>query len=198
MVNVKKLQAQLKEQRKLRWFLTATSAFGLGVSAALLVVHAPHNLFAQVVGAWPPVAVFLIIEIVARVKATNRWLAIGRVAASLVVSGGGVYFSYFSQVDLIHSFGYDLPKSYVFPVLIDGFMIVSLLSMIEVTRKIRQIRDDLDAADAPAARPAVLDADYIAREQKALAYRQAHAATQGGNLFVAPHVEAPVAQRSAA
>ena len=163
---VRKLHREIKIWRRLRWFLTLMSLLGLGVSGALLVVHAPDNIWAQVIGAWPPVAVFGIIEILARVPITSKVMGVGRIIASLSVAGAGLYLSYFQQIDLMEDVGYDQSKAWAFPWTIDGFMIVSTLSMVEVARRIRALLERIDAIEDPepvlvAVAPAVVAATPV-------------------------------------
>ncbi len=172
---VRKLHKEIKTWRKLRVFLTLASMLGLGVSGTLLVVHAPENIWAQVVGVWPPIAVFLIIEILSRVPVNGKLMATGRVLASLSVAGAGLYLSYGQQIDLMEALGYDAKQAIAFPWTIDGFMIVSTLSMVEVARRIRTLTGRVDLIEDP-------EVDHVAVTPAVIAVAPMAAANDGQDV----------------
>lgn len=168
------MQQELENYLRLRRFVVAVVGIGISVSVTLNVMHAPNNVGAKLVGGFPPIAVFLCIELISRIPATSRWLAAGRIFGSLVVAGIGGAVSYTQQMAFVRHLGFSGWHAVLFPACIDGVMMVATLSLVEVARKIRSLNAEIAAAANPT-RARVL-ADQF-EDEKTLAYRKA-AATQ--------------------
>jgi hypothetical protein len=115
---------------------------------------------------------FICVEFIARIPATSRWLAGGRISATVVVAGIAFSISWQQQVNFMASVGYSGWTVYAYPVMIDGVMLVAVLSLVEVTRKVRSVRSALaDLTDEPV-RVRQLSAEEMAAEQAGRKYRE--------------------------
>lgn len=148
---MQKQQRQLRSLTRLRWFIMFVTFACVGVSAALNLLHAPQFWVAQAVSTIPPVGAWGVIELIARIPASNRWLALGRIAGSVVVGGVAAWVSYTSQISYLQAIGFAADHAYMMPAVVDGTMLVTTLSLVEVVRRRRQLIDQIDdAADAAA------------------------------------------------
>lgn len=146
-----KAQKQLKRTRNMRSIILAVTVFCISVSVTLNVLHAPASLWARVVAGLPPVAAFFVIELVARIPTSSKALSFGRVLGSLVVGGVAGSISYVQQIDYVRSLGYHGWIAMAFPAVIDGTMLVTTLSLVEVVRTLRTLEDAEDEAQTPMA-----------------------------------------------
>lgn len=169
-----------KEKLELRYYkrmwivVTVATVIGLGLTVTLNVMHAPPTLGARLVGGTPPLFVLLCLELISRIPATSRLLSGARVFASIVVVGLSFAISYEQQREFVQSLGFEGWIAYAFPVIIDGAMVVSTLSLVEVTRKVRLLRPMVEAqADPAPARPVVVTPEIIKAEQAGQAFREA-------------------------
>ncbi len=163
----------LSELKRLRLLVLVVVCMGIGSSVALNVMHAPHNLGARFVAAVPPLAVFVVIELISRIPSSSKLLSAGRVLASLVVSGVGGSVSYVQQMAYVRQLGYSGWIAVVFPACIDGVMVVATLSLVEVVRKIRQVKEAQSATPTTAAQ--IRAAADQHEDARTLAYRKAAA-----------------------
>jgi hypothetical protein len=171
-----------KEKLELRYYkrmwivVTVATVIGLGLTVTLNVMHAPPTLGARLVGGTPPLFVLLCLELISRIPATSRLLSGARIFASVVVVGLSFGISYEQQREFVQGLGFGGWIAYAFPVIIDGAMVVSTLSLVEVTRKVRELRPLVMAQEgSPATSPVVVDPDLIERESRARGYREAAA-----------------------
>lgn len=194
-----KIQNALSEFRRLWLFVTVVTWLLVAVTVTLNVMHAPGGIVAHSIGGSAPVFLFLCVEFIARIPGTSFWLSFGRVAASIVVAGICFGISWQQQVNFMISVGFTGWTVYAYPVMIDGVMMVAVLSLVEVTRKVRALRamqaDLLDAA-VPATRP--VSPAETAAEQAGREYREslarARAEADRGTLTRKPFELTPAAE----
>ena len=165
--------SELKHYRRLWVFVTVVTLMLVSITVTLNVMHAPPTWGARLIGGTPPVFVFFCIELVSRIPATSRLLSAGRVAASIVVSGLSFAISYQQQMEFIHAIGFNGWVAYVYPVIIDGVMVVATLSLVEVTRKVRELRSLLEASAPGVGRLRVADPTFHLENEATKAYREA-------------------------
>jgi hypothetical protein len=166
----------------------------------LNVMHAPANLGAQIVGGTPPLFVLICLELVSRIPSTHWSVSIGRVAATVVVVGLAGWVSYGQQRAFILDLGFEADHARLYPIIIDGAMAVCALSLVEVSRKVRQLRPLVMAQADPApvqqvpVTPAVIKAEMDGqrfREAAAVLARESKVAALNGKPVEVPaHVEA--------
>jgi hypothetical protein len=163
----------LKRLRRLRWLVFLVVVLGIGSSVAMNVLHAPENPAARFVSALPPIAVFGALELMTRIPSSSRGMSAVRISGATIVALIAAAISYAQQAAAILDLGFPGWEAQLWPVLIDGFMIVASVSLVEVVRKIREVEAPGPAAAVPSQRGAVGDEP---EEPKALEYRQAVAA----------------------
>jgi len=139
------------------------------------VMHAPPTLGARIVGGTPPVFVLFCLELISRIPATSRLRSGFRVAASIVVTGLSFAVSYEQQREFVVELGFDGWVAYVFPVIIDGAMVVSTLSLVEVAVKVRQLRTEAATDGQPVVAPAVVTPAVLDAERAGQRFREAAA-----------------------
>jgi hypothetical protein len=162
----------LKQLRRLRWLVLVTVLAGIAASITMNVLHAPPNLAARFVATIPPLAVFGALELIARIPSSSPWLTRARVAGAASVAAGAAAISYAQQRAAVHELGFPMWEATIWPAIIDGFMVVASVSLVEVVRKIR----DLTSPALPAtslARQRVLADQH--ETPGTLAYREAAA-----------------------
>jgi hypothetical protein len=163
----------LKQLRRLRWLVLVTVLLGIGASIAMNVLHAPSNPAARLVAAGPPLAVFFALELIARIPSSSKGLTWFRIAGAVVVALGAATISYAQQRAAVRGLGFADWESFIWPLIIDGLMVVASVSLVEVVRKIRQL-DGTGSAPSSPARLRVVGDEFESEE--ALAYRAAVAA----------------------
>lgn len=158
--------AQLKQYRR-KWVgVSIVVLMGLALSGMLNVLHAPKQggVVAMVIGGWPPVAVFLCIELVSRIPATSRLLAWLGTVPAVAVTLMAFYVSFEHQLSYIRGLGFEGSTALILPLTIDGVMMVATVKLYEVSTSVRRMRvkiaDAVTAAEvdampkpAPAAQP---------------------------------------------
>ena len=163
--------SELKHYRRLWVFVTVVTVLLVGITVTLNVMHAPPTWGARLIGGTPPVFVFFCIELVSRIPATSKALSFGRIAASILVSGLSFAISYQQQMEFIHSLGFVGWIAYAYPVIIDGVMVVATLSLVEVTRKVRDLRIEMEKVAKPGV-VRVADPTYHLENEATRAYRE--------------------------
>ncbi len=168
-----KLQMELRESRQMWLFVMVVDLVLVGAAVTLNVMHAPGGNVAHAIGGSAPVFLFLCVHLIAKVPATSRLLSLGRITPTVAVAGICFGISWQQQVNFMLSVGYEGWTVYAYPIMIDGAMLVTTLSLVEVTRKLRSLRiarAELAEVQAPA-RP--VTARDLADEERAAEYRRA-------------------------
>lgn len=171
--------------RVMRWVVALATVAGIASSVVMNVIHAPNHGPARFVAGLPPIAVWACIEFITRIPSSAAGLTRLRIGGASVVTTGAVVLSYWQQFKAVESLGFPTWQAAIWPIIIDGTMVVTSVSLLEVVRKIRQIEGG-DQATAPAV-AAVITARDLDRERAALAYRAAAATmgqAQAGSLVV--------------
>jgi hypothetical protein len=131
----------VKIKRRLLGVLWAAAA----VSVAANVLSAELTLIGRGVAAWPPVALLLVVEVLARAPlpaGRTRWVSVG--GAGLVASVAAVAsFSHMHAVAI--KAGESALVAVLFPLSVDGLAVVVSVALVEVNRRA--------AAPAPAPVP---------------------------------------------
>lgn len=131
----------LTQLKRLRWIVTVATLLGIGSSVMVNVFHAPDNPLARFIAGAPPLAVWGCLELITRIPGASRGLTGLRVTGAAVVALGACAISYFQQFRAVQSLGFPTWQAMIWPVIIDGMMIVTSVSLLEVVRKIRQVTD---------------------------------------------------------
>lgn len=127
--------------KRLRVYVLAVVLAGIAASVLMNVWHAPDNPIARFVAGLPPLAVFGCLELIVRIPSSSRWLSAARILGAVIVAGGAAFLSFAQQRAAVESIGFPVWQSWMWPWIIDGTMIVASVSLVEVTRKLRQVED---------------------------------------------------------
>lgn len=164
----------LPQLKRLRLIVLLAVVLGISGSVTLNVLHAPHNITAQIISGVPPVALAFSMELISRIPSSNRWLSLGRIIASLAIGGVGGSISYIAQMDTVRHYGIEGWQSDVWPIIIDGLLIVILLSLVELVRKIHSFT-------GPTGRPITVTKEDREFEKQAASFRAAQAGLHAAN-----------------
>lgn len=117
------------------------SGIALSVAANVLhsVTHQPAGtpqwriVAGAVLSASAPLFLFGCVEFIVHIPIASRWLTWTRLIATVIVGGFAAWVSYWHMVDVAQLLGETGPAPYLYPVVIDGFMVVATVSMIALT-----------------------------------------------------------------
>lgn len=158
----------LKQLRRLRWLVLVTVLAGIAASVVMNVLHAPANLPARFVATIPPLAVFGALELISRIPSSSQWLTRARVFGAALVAAGAAAISYAQQRAAVHELGFPMWEAMIWPAIIDGFMVVASVSLVEVVRKIRELTTPPGSTSSVAKQRAMAD---LHEAPATLAYR---------------------------
>ncbi|HTE67054.1 MAG TPA: DUF2637 domain-containing protein [Candidatus Binatia bacterium] len=159
----------LKQLRRLRWAVLVVVLCGIAVSVAVNVLHAPDNSTARLIAGVPPLAVYGALELVVRIPSSSRWLSALRISGATIVALGAATISYAQQRAAVRELGFAMWEAMIWPVIIDGIMVVASVSLVEVVRKMRQLTAEEIEAVTPAAK--LRAAADVHESPEVLAYR---------------------------
>jgi hypothetical protein len=147
--------AEVTHLRRLRWAVRSVLTLGVAASIAANVLHARPNLISQIIAAWPPLALLLTVELISRVPAHRRSLAVLRLLATAAIAGIAAWVSYWHMAGVAARYGEtDAAASYLLPVSVDGLVVVASISLVEIAGRIRTSSTDPDLADTRTEKPA--------------------------------------------
>jgi hypothetical protein len=140
--HAKQLAARdLAQLRRFQWAVRAALGLGVAASVCANVLHAQHNVIAQTIAAWPPLALMLTVELISRVPVYRRTLAAARILATISIAGIAAYVSYFHMAAVVSRYGEHQPNPYLLPISVDGLIVVASVSLVELAGRVRAIRD---------------------------------------------------------
>jgi hypothetical protein len=138
---------ELAQLRRLRWAVRAVLTLGVAASIAANVLHARPNLISQIIAAWPPVALLLTVELISRVPAHRRSLAVLRLLAAATIAGIAAWVSYWHMAGVAIRYGETgAAAAYLLPVSVDGLVVVASISLVEIAGRIRMVTAEPVAA----------------------------------------------------
>ncbi|WP_344133044.1 DUF2637 domain-containing protein [Luedemannella flava] len=140
---VRVAERELAQLRRFQWAVRATLALGVAASVCANVLHAQHNVIAQIIAAWPPLALMLSVELISRIPVHRRALAALRIFATAVIAGIAAYVSYFHMAAVVLRYGEQQPNPYLLPISVDGLILVASVSLVELAGRVRAIREEL-------------------------------------------------------
>jgi len=162
----------LSQLNRMRWVVLVVVLIGIAASIAMNILHAPDSLAARLVSAGPPIAVFAAIELIARIPSSGRWTTAARIAGAAVIACAAAAISYAQQRAAVAGLGFALWEATIWPLIIDGLMIVASVSLVEVVRLIRNRTNGVVVVDGSplpvvkAAQPSLVE-----ESAEVLAYR---------------------------
>lgn len=161
---MKRKQAKLKELTHLRLWISLAVAVGALLSIVLQILHAPKagGWVAMVVGGFPPASVVLCIELMTRIRVFRKLPAGVRILATTAVAGMAGVVSYTQQYQFIVHLGFEGRTATMFPLIIDGTMLVATISLVEVSGQVRALLDEIAELETAADEAAEMNAAQAA------------------------------------
>ncbi len=126
------------QQARLRWAVRGVLALGIAVSVAANVLHADPDPISQIIAAWPPLALAVAIEIIARVPVHHSLWARARVSTAGIIALISAYVSYWHMAGVIVRYGESPDVAYLLPFSVDGLIIVASVSLFELNNHQRK------------------------------------------------------------
>lgn len=189
MTEAKRLALHESKLRRNRKFAQGVMWLGIVISVLANIAHARSHPISQAIAAWPPIALFLTVELISRIPVHRRSLAAVRILATLALSLIAAWVSYWHMVGVSQRYGETGATPYLLPLSADGMIVVASIGLVELAGRIaatRERREQVEAEQRAAEqerehelRLAALAAEREAAEQELAAIRaQAQAATQ--------------------
>jgi hypothetical protein len=125
---------------------------GVAASVAANVLHARHEIVAQVISAWPPLALLLTVELTSRIPMHKPFLAGIRVVATGTIAGIAAWVSYWHMQGVAVNYGESESSAYLLPISVDGLIVVASVSLVELAGRIRLLEERKN--NPPVAAPA--------------------------------------------
>jgi hypothetical protein len=178
-----KEKLELRYYRRMWWLVSVITVAGLGLTMALNVMHAPDTLAGHLIGGFPPVAVLGCLELISRIPQTSRLFSVVRIVSTIGVTVAAFWISYGQQRAYILDQGFEADHARIYPLIIDGAMVVAALSLVEVSRKVRELRAvELGTVPTLAAPPVRVTPADVEREIAGRRFREAaaRAASESG------------------
>jgi hypothetical protein len=130
--------------RRIRWAVRGTLILGVAASVAANVLHARDNPISQAIAAWPPLALLITVEVVARVPIIRHWLGMVRVLGVTVIAGIAAWVSYWHMAGVAQRYGEATGAAHLLPLSVDGLIVVASVCLVELGG-----RDRTPAAQEP-------------------------------------------------
>jgi hypothetical protein len=134
---------------RLRWGVRATLALGVAASVVANVLHALPNPISQTIAAWPPLALLLTVELIARVPVTSRLLAAARLVATTAIAGIAAWVSYWHMAGVASRYGETGASAYLLPLSVDGLIVVASICLVELSGQVPDNRPDNHPVNDP-------------------------------------------------
>lgn len=139
----------LRSLRQLRWAVRAVLLLGVAASVAANVLHAHPNLISQLIAAWPPLALLLTVELISRIPAHRRALAVARLIAACIIAGIAAWVSYWHMAGVAARYGETgHAAATLLPASVDGLVIVASISLMEIAGRINRLPRALTVTDS--------------------------------------------------
>lgn len=122
--------------RRIRWAVRVALTVGVAASVAANVLHANPDPIAQAIAAWPPLALLLTVELVARVPVHRRSLSLVRVLATTVIASIAAWVSYWHMAGVATRYGETGASAYLLPISVDGLIVVASICLVELSGRI--------------------------------------------------------------
>jgi Protein of unknown function (DUF2637) len=122
---------------RVRWGARAV----LGVAAVATIagnaLHARGGYVSLLIAAWPPCALLLALELLARVPVRTRTGTAVRTLATVAISGVAAWVSYWHMVAVTARYGETGVAPYLYPLSVDGLVVVATACLFDLTARIR-------------------------------------------------------------
>ncbi len=122
---------------RVQWAVRAVLALGILATVSGNVLHANGDLVSRIISAWPPAALLITIELIARVPVHRPAITAVRRAVTAVIAGIAAWVSYWHMVAVASQHGETPSASHLIPVSVDGLVIVASVCLVELAGRIR-------------------------------------------------------------
>jgi hypothetical protein len=116
----------------IRWAVRGTLILGVAASITANVLHARDNPISQTIAGWPPLALLITVEVVARVPIIRRWLGLVRVCGVAVIAGIAAWVSYWHMAGVALRYGEATGAAHLLPLSVDGLIVVASVCLVEL------------------------------------------------------------------
>jgi hypothetical protein len=144
-----------------QWAVRAVLVLGVAASTAANILHAQDNPVARAIAAWPPLALLLTVEIIARIPVRRRGLAVARLAATAAIAGIAAWVSYWHMAGVAARYGETGASPYLLPLSVDGLIVVASICLVELSGQAPDNGPDT-RTDSPAKDAATTDNPQVA------------------------------------
>lgn len=167
----------LRDYRLTRRFVAVIVLVGVAVSVAVNQLDA-HTAINKSIAGWPPVGLLLTLELLTRIPTGQRLGAFTRVAATVGVASAAGWLSYWHMVAAVADHGESAVNAHVWPATVDGLMAVAAVGLVELSARIRMLKNQPQRVADVAANAAELvkAVDAIQEPPEVLAFREAQRA----------------------
>lgn len=117
---------------------------GVVVSIVANMLHAAPNPVSRVIAAWAPLALWLAIELIAKVPVRHGWRSVVRLLAAAGIAGIAAYVSYWHMVGVALRYGEEPGAAHLIPLTVDGLVIVAWVCLVELGGRIRDNQEEGD------------------------------------------------------
>jgi hypothetical protein len=117
----------------------AALVLGIAASIAANVLHAEPNTVARLIAAWPPAALLITLELIARVPVHRRSLAAVRFVATTTIGGIAAWVSYWHMAAVAQRYGETGAAPYLIPISVDGLVVVASVCLVELAGRLRDV-----------------------------------------------------------
>lgn len=147
------MQSDTARLRRIRWAVRGALVLGIAASIAANVLHAEPNAVARAIAAWPPAALLITLELIARVPVHRRGLAAVRFAATATIGGIAAWVSYWHMAAVASRYGEQPTAAHLIPFSVDGLVVVASVCLVELAGRIRDAMIDPLVAPLPTPAP---------------------------------------------
>jgi len=137
--------------RRVRWAVRSTFVLGVAASVAANILHARPHPIAQIIAAWPPLALLVTVELVSHVPIHRRTLGVVRIVATAAIAAIAAFISYTHMTEVVARHGEVGAVPYLLPLSVDGLVVVASVSLVELGGRIRDTASHSDPVEAPTA-----------------------------------------------
>jgi len=185
-------QLPLRQLRRVRWAVRCTLILGVAASVAANVLHARPDPVAQIIAAWPPLALLLTVELISRVPVHRRSLAAARLVATTAIAGIAAWVSYWHMAGVASRYGEQGASPFLLPLSVDGLVIVASVSLVELAGRIRAADTIASTDPTPAATGTTAAADTPRASTGPVAALQVHRVPVAVSTGTAEPTAAPI------
>lgn len=126
--------------KRVRWAVRAILWLSIAVSIAVNILDAQRNGISQAIHAWPPLGLFLAVELISRVPVARAWLARVRLVAGTVIALIAAWISYWHMVKVAHTYGESESSAHLLPFTVDALIVVASICLVELNARMRAAR----------------------------------------------------------